>query len=59
MTPPDYLDPAWDNPDDAYDWRNYVVTELAAVWLDMAEADRLAIATKAYEISEIARRNYS
>jgi hypothetical protein len=55
MTPPNYLDPAWDTPDSHYDWRNYVVTDLAIRWLDMSDEHRQEVAKLAQRIADIAK----
>jgi len=37
ITPADWLDPPWDEPNDTFDWRWLVAPELQVVWLELTE----------------------
>jgi hypothetical protein len=49
MTPPDYLDPPWDDAGDPQSWKFYVSDLDMVTWLDKTVEERERLAREAVE----------
>lgn len=50
-TPPDYLEPDWENAKRVHDWKNHVGDEIQALWLTFNPAQKAALARQAEKLA--------